>query len=300
MRVSSFIKIVASLVVLALVVATVIVMQRMDVVRSGGEVPAARNKVEGIVPDYRVNEAAIGTLLAKLDVEHIPDITPGLRAYEAACVLLEAGEFIAAEEKLQYVNAYYPSADVAVDARRVIGEMNLDSLFDPAHPKVSEYEVQKGDSFYKIVNAHDMSLDFLMFLNGLHRVDRLYPGQKLKVMPQEFTLRIDLKHSVISLWDAASFVIGYQIRSHSVPQRELDQQTELVAIEGHIEGKRVNGPGSIFRDADKVLVLKSPQIEIRAVGTDEAAAGMALFIDRSDLEELAVLLRPTNSVEIRY
>ncbi len=82
--------------------------------------------------------------------------------------------------------------------------------------------------------------------------------------------------------------------------REIDQQTELVAIEGHLEGKRIKGPGSVFRESDKVLVLKHPQVEVRAVETHNLNEGMSLLVDQSDLEELSVLLRTTNSVEIRY
>ncbi|WP_018969436.1 LysM peptidoglycan-binding domain-containing protein [Rubritalea marina] len=300
MKVTTFIKIVAALAVLVMVGATVMVTQRMVLVNAGTEVAAPRNAVEAIVPDYRVNEAAVERLLSKLDVEHMPDITPGLRAYEAACALLEAGEFIAAEQKLQYVNAYYPSAAVADDARRIIGEMNLDSLFDANNEQIQEYTVQKGDSYYKIVNQHEMSLDFLMFINQLHRVDRLYPGQKLKVMAQEYRMQVDVKRGILSIWDGVSFVKGYSIQSHTLPQREADVSTELLAVEGHLAGKRIKGPGSSYRDSSKVLILNSPQVEVRAVGDDALAAEQTIFMKRADIEELSVLLRSSNSVEIRY
>ncbi len=42
------------------------------------------------------------------------------------------------------------------------------------------YQVQAGDSFYRIAQAHGMTVDELMALNGMTR-PALMPGQRIKV-----------------------------------------------------------------------------------------------------------------------
>ena len=299
MRLSTIIRFFAAISVISVLVITLVIAKR-SLLKGRGQKPPA-NKLEALIPVNEASAEAISALVAKLEVERLPDVTPGERAFEAARELLIKGDYIAAEEKLKYVNTYYPTAMSAPEARRILGEMNMDSLFsDKNVSNLKQYEVQRGDSFFKIIRDNEMNLDLLMFLNDLKRTDRLHPGDVFRVMPLQFRLVIDMPRRVLGIWDGTRYIKGYEIMFSSLPKGGKLQETTLVAIEAQSNEGRVSLPSSNFRSAEKVLILKSPQAEIRPfIGVPEEGV-VGLYLNAEDLEELALLLRAGNSVEIRY
>ncbi len=299
MRLSTIIRFFAAISVISVLVITLIVAKR-SLLNGDGQKPPV-SKLEALIPVNEASEEAISALVAKLEVESLPDVTPGERAFEAARELLVKGDYIAAEEKLKYVNTYYPTAMSAPEARRILGEMNMDSLFSDRNlANLKRYEVQRGDSFYKIIRDNEMNLDLLMFLNDLKRTDRLHPGDVFRVMPLQFRLVIDMPRRVLGIWDGNRYIKGYEIKFSSLPKGGKIQETTLVSIEAQSKDGRVSLPSSSYRSAEKVLVIKRPQAEIRPyVGVPEEGV-VGLYLNAEDLEELALLLRAGNSVEIRY
>ncbi|MFD2276469.1 LysM peptidoglycan-binding domain-containing protein [Rubritalea spongiae] len=262
---------------------------------------APANKLEAVIPAKNHSKEAIESLLAKLEVESIPDVTPGERAFEAARDLLEKGDYVAAEEKLKYVNTYYPTAVSAPEARRILGEMNMDRLFSGKEfAELIDYTVKSGDSFYKIVRDHNTKLDLVMFLNDMQRTDRLHPGDKFKLMELDFRLVIDMRRNVVSLWDGPRYIKGYEIKAAHFPEGKDVAKTSVLAIEAQSGERKVKLLDSDYRSAEKVVVIKSPQVEIRPMKEKVSEDIEALYLDNSDMEEISLLLRTGNSVEIRY
>lgn len=299
MRVSTLIKFIAAVVVLSVLACTIVIARRAFVSEAAQQAPA--NKLEAVIPATNHSQEAIDTLLAKLEVESIPDVTPGERAFEAARDLLVKGDYIAAEEKLKYVNTYYPTAVSAPEARRILGEMNMDRLFaGKDFSKLVDYTVKRGDSFYKIVREHKTKLDLVMFLNGMQRTDRLHPGNRLKLMSLDFRLVVDMQRKVLSLWDGPRYIKGYEIKWANFPLGKGVRKTSVLAVEAQTLEKKVKLPSSEYRGAEKVIVLKSPQVELRPVKSKLPEDIEGLYLEKEDLEEIALLTRAGNSVEIRY
>ena len=297
MRISTIIKFIAAVLVLSVLAGTVVIARRALFPEVAQQAPA--NTLESVIPARLHSEKAIEELLVKLEVESIPDVTPGERAFEAARVLLEKGDYAAAEEKLKYVNTYYPTAVSAPEARRILGEMQMDRLFSDESELV-RYTVKRGDSFYKIVREHNTKLDLLLFLNDMQRADRLHPGDELKLMALDFRLVIDMQRMVVSLWDGSSYIKGYEIKGSRFPEGKGVKATQVLAVEAQTEQGKVSFSNNGYRDAEKVVVLKRPQVELRPYVKGSQRDIEGLDLEKSDMEEIALLLRAGNSVEIRY
>ena len=48
-------------------------------------------------------------------------------------------------------------------------------------PKETTYTVKDGETLYSIASSTKMSVEDLLFLNGIHNPDRIFPGQKLTI-----------------------------------------------------------------------------------------------------------------------
>lgn len=299
MRLFTVIRLICAVAVLSLLACTLIIAKRAFFQKDATAAPV--NKLEALIPVHEASEEAVSMLIEKLEVANLPDVTPGERAFEGARELLMKGDYLAAEEKLKYVNTYYPTAVSAPEARRILGEMNMDRLLlGKDFVKIINYKVKRGDSFFKIVREHKSNLNTLMFLNGLDRIDRLFPGDEFRVMELDYRIVIDTRRQEVSLWDGPRYIKGYAIKAESLPNGSRTRNTEIVAVEAFHSGRRVKLPDSDYFNADKVIALKRPQAEIRPYKgrIDEGLVG--IYLDKMDMEELVLLLRSGNSVEIRY
>ena len=48
-------------------------------------------------------------------------------------------------------------------------------------PRETVHTVKEGETLYSIAATKKMTVEDLLFLNGIHNPDRIFPGQKLKV-----------------------------------------------------------------------------------------------------------------------
>jgi LysM repeat protein len=243
---------------------------------------------------------AIAHVLTNLDAYTEADLNYGEIAFLRAKQSLVEADHSAAKEYLEYVIKYFPATLSAPTARRILGDMNLDALFAPENlARLKQHTVARGDSFYKIVKDNQTNLDLLMYLNDLKRINQIHPGDSFSVMPLHFRLLIDLPNELVSIWNGAEWIKGYEIK-YSNMATEADRKTILVGVEAHSDQGSIQLPNSNFRAADKALLIKSPKAQIRPYSVELGADFVGLGLDAPDVEELALLLRAGNSVEIRY
>lgn len=296
----TIIRLFAAVSVLSIFAGTLVVAKRFVSDDQSGEEPT--NKLEALIPKKASSVKKVSELVDKLVVENIPDVTLGERAFEGARELLKNGDYAAAEEKLKYVNTYYPTAPSAGEARRILGEMNIDRLLTHKHgAKRVNYTVKSGDSFLKIARNHQTNLDLLMMVNGLQRMDKLHPGDKFSLIPLHFRIVVDLRQKLVSLWDGPRYIKSYEIQQSTLPQKSSMAKTSIMMIEARSDqGSRVRFPGKAYRDARKIIVLKNPKIEITSKMNSVEDGFVGVILKSTDVEELVLLLRAGNSVEIQY
>ncbi len=310
MRLQTLIRLVAAIIVLTIVVITLFVISKYFGI-SDGTTPddvVGSDKINKLIPNKPATDdlVVIDSVRRKLSNKNTPKIVLGNPAFEKARSMLQAGEYDNARLKLEEIVVRYPGTPAEREAYRVLGEMRMDDLLEhrPNDGKLI-YTVKHNDSYLKIVGQHDTNLDILMYLNGLTRIDRLQPKDKLVIMPLNLSLRIIPRLNQLFLIDESGEVVKYYepVVDMTMPKKRGDSDLVRTTIENirAYKGKsRVNVTRGDYREASKRIKILNPNIEIISedIKVDESFRG--IILSTADMEELALLLRRSNVVEIRY
>ncbi len=275
------IKVIAAAIVLAVLAATFFLVERL---REESAAPQL-----GVVP-----EIPSGVALVK----------PGEIAFDRARELLATGQFKEAREKLEFLVGVYPSSSRASEARRILGELNLDDLLstEVMEGKVM-YKVKSGDNFTRIAQSHDTTLDCIMHMNGLQRMDKLFPGDELVLLPLNFNIKIDIPRKLLSLYREGRLLKSYELlhaKTREVSgelRSKIGQKIGLLASGGSVSPVKFES----YRNARKVLILDHRGLQLReGTDSDQEEVSRGFFLSGADIEELALLLRVGNEVEVRF
>lgn len=277
----AIIKVLAALVVLAILGAT---YWLVDELRSEATVPQ------------------LETTLA--DDPEGPAVEPGELAFERARELLATGEFEEARENLEFIAGVYPNSERAEEARRILGELNMDEFLSIDEMDGKElYKVQRGDAFLAIARNHETTLDCIMHLNGLQRLDQLYPGDELVILRLNLNVKIDVPRKRLSLMKEGRLLKAYPlVEARTRPGAAGVVHTTVKGKSGYVDGKSVKLTAEEYREAEKVLLLGVQGLQVRAWQKEEAGEEprRGFFVKSADMEELAMLLRVGNEVEVRF
>ncbi len=240
-------------------------------------------------------------LKEKLEQTSLVDLEPGEKAFNRARQLLSTGNFAEGRDKLLYIVNFHPSTRSGDEARRILGEMNLDRIFsleEMANKKV--YKVKSGDSILKIANREKTNLDVMMLLNNLTKFAQIHPGDEFIVMELGFRLEVHTERELLSLWKEDEFIKQYRIQKMDLDEGSGRFRTKIAGKSGYHDGRRYSPNSSKYRTAAKVLGLSGTSLQIRGMTEDDEGGGQVIYLTRSDMEELAMLLRVGNEVVIRY
>jgi LysM repeat protein len=272
------VKVLAALIVLAVLGGTAVMVERL--------------KEESTVPR-----------LQEVKVEG-STVEPDEIAFERAREFLATGQFAEARVKLEFIVTLYPGSPSAAEGRRILGELNLDDLLstEVMDGKVM-YTVKSGDNFTKIALKHETTLDCIMHMNGLQRMDKLYPGNELVLLPLNFNIKIDVPRKRLSLFKEGHILKAYQLLSARTRRDAKGALRSKIGQKMGISNGRSISPvrHESYRVAQKVLILDHQGLQVReVVEADEENSGRGFFLSESDMEELALLLRVGNEVEVRF
>ncbi len=310
MRLQTLIRFVAAIIVLTVVVITLFVIFKYFGI-TNDSIPAnlvGSDEINKLVSKKTTEDdlVVIDSVRRKLSRKNTPEIVLGNPAFEKARSMLKKGEYDDARLKLEEIIVRYPGTPAEREAYRVLGEMRMDDLLEhrPDDGKFI-YTVKRNDSYLKIVGEFDTNLDILMYLNGLTRIDRLRPKDKLVIMPLELSLKIIPHLNQLFLLDENGDVIKYYepVVDMTMPKKrgESDKVTTSVENVRAYKGRsRVNITRGDYRESTKKIKILNPDIEIISedIEVDESFRG--IILTKADMEELALLLRSSNVVEIRY
>ena len=298
MRIWTLIKIIAALTVLGVMAFTALLAYHITVRPLGGVFAK-------IIPDPAdvVSNQHAEAVDQMLDSKEMPDIEPGEKAYQKAIELIATGSIADAREKLETIVNLYPSSSIASEARRIVGEMNLDEILSSDHMEgKSTYLVKPGDAYLSIVTKARTNLDCLMHLNGLTDLGSLHPGDDFIILSLDFRILIEPQRKLLSLWSGGKFIKDYPIVRIESPATLVALRTTLDSRAGFVEGKKLIVGNKGYRQSEKILQLAKSPIQIRPMaGSSEGGAILprGIYLKNSDMEELNLLTRPGNEVEIR-
>lgn len=263
------------------------------------------------------------TKLIRSAATGLPD--PGARRFDAALDLIRQGQHEAGRDALYKLLQQFPESPTCAEAMRIIGEMNLDSLFSPNQMVgKKDYIVQPGDSLALIANKNETTVDTLTRMNGLLGTV-LHPGDHLIVVPLKFDVVVDVsKKSVTLLRNVTSG--KYKFKEYSAfdvrlpPNLRVPADMEIGIKQAVVDGKAVVATDQRYIDAEKWLIGTKAGVSFRTVPVARAlvvsdvpkaqpaglpddpaaepAAETGIFLSREDLEELFALVRKGSKLTI--
>jgi hypothetical protein len=233
----------------------------------------------------------------------VVEVEPEDIAFDRAVEQLALGRYDEAEERLQFVVNFDPGSKAAKEARRILGELHLDRYLSIENMDGKTiHTVRSGDAFLKIAKQYETTIDCMVHLNGLLKLNRLHPGDELVVMPLNFNLRIDLPRKRLGVWKDGRFVTSYEIVDVRLGHSGSGVvRTAVSNKQGFLDGKSYPTTSDSYRAANKILTLKAKGLRI--LGEQEEGSegrGRGIFLKESDMEELVLLTRVGNGVEVRY
>ncbi len=238
------------------------------------------------------------------------DFVPGQREYDRSLELLAMDRKDEAVEKLLFIQNLYSDTENGGEARRILGEINLDEILSIENMSNKLiYTIKPGEGYLNVANNSRTTLDCMMFLNGLLEMSPLHVGDELVVMSLNFKLVVDLAKRRIELFRPDEekkehiFVKDYPIMKLDLASlRRKPIHSKISRKQGEINGEVVRPALSDYRHATKVLGFKAGRffIQMRPVPErDEEDPGRGIFLMNSDMEELSMLIRIGNEVEIK-
>ncbi|MBU6169946.1 MAG: hypothetical protein KGQ87_00455 [Verrucomicrobia bacterium] len=245
-------------------------------------------------------ERASEKLAAVVAAKSVPVIDPGDQFYDAARRLMAEGKHVEAREKLGMIIVNHPLSGRARSARMIVGEMNLDELFSVGRieGKVFHY-MQRGESYEQVAEKCRSNLDCLLSLNPSVDLRRSKEGERLLVLPLDFHFVLEIERKVISAWNGGRFVCEFAVLQ--LVDR-MARQRGGYFIESKVAGSSDLKPRvgtAEYRSATKAIWLARPTLKIQGWDGEGDPPEGAVLLASADMEELFLLTRPGNKMEIR-
>ncbi|MDB4265442.1 hypothetical protein N9891_01690 [bacterium] len=245
-----------------------------------------------------------------IEDHELVDFEPGQHEFNRGLEFIALQRLDEAREKLLFIQNLYPNSANAPEARRILGEINLDEILSIENMDNKEiHTVTPGEGYLRIANNHQTTLDCIMFLNGLTEMGSLHTGDELIVMPLDFKLVVDLAKMRVDLYHRDRekmehvFAKAYPIQSFDFAGlRKGTYQSKISRKLGEIDGRTYQPTHSKYRHALKVLGFKvgGGYYQFRPVpAADAEDPGQGVFLNPADMEELSMLIRVGNEVEVK-
>ncbi len=234
-----------------------------------------------------------------LDSTEMPDIDPGEKTFQKAHELLALGKLDEAREKLTAIVNVFPSSPSAPAARRIVGEMNLDEILSSSHTQGKQtHIVKRGDSLIAIAAKYKTTIDCIIYLNSMMEIRGIQPGDEIIVMPLDFRLLIEPRRKTLSLWENGKFIREYNIlHLGNIPASNKLGRIDSKSAE--LDGKKVPPQAKNYPSAAKIILLAKPALQIRSWDGTGDKPSSAILLRPQDMEEISLLTRVGNEVEIR-
>lgn len=277
-----------------------------------------------------LNEQRVEQELASMKGKDRPRIDPGARRFDAAIDLIRGDSLAPGRDALYALIKQFPESPTCEEARRIIGEINMDQLFSPAYTAgKKEYIVQPGDNLGRIADKHLTNVDFIVRLNGLMSTT-LQPGDRLMVAPVDFNLGIVIGKKQLILFrvvDGQSYPFKfYTAQDVQLPSNmKLPATFEVGTKSAQLDGKAIPSTDPRYLQADKWVPAHRPNATASSFSlrvplppkpepappppsADPNAPAPApvpapppetgIFLARADLEEIYSLLRKGSKIDV--
>ncbi|MDF1812971.1 MAG: LysM peptidoglycan-binding domain-containing protein [Verrucomicrobiales bacterium] len=241
--------------------------------------------------------------IANKDPETKPDL--GRKHYDRALAFIDEGELISARNELQYMLEIYPESPTITEAKRVLGELNLDLIFSKIPmEKKSEYHVKSGDAWSVVARRNKTTFDYIMRANG-KTTTLIYKGEDLLVYDfSDCEAEIDLDAKTLTVKEGGKFIKEYKILDHNLPSHFPSKTSTSISEKvAWFKDGSVNFMSSNYLHSRKWIRTGKMGLFIRQqLDEDEVEEGdtkpYGVMVAKTDMEELFSILRGGSKVSV--
>jgi len=181
------------------------------------------------------------------------------------------------------------------EARLLYGDMLLNALLQPGAEGQQQYEIKRGDNCLKIARQQNCPLDLLLHLNPQLQPSRLALGDRLWILPLNFTVKIRLSTKELCLYKENNFIKAWPLVGNLATTLKAGEHTTVKSESGEVAGRGVSNQSEQFAVANKVIHLANG---LRIEAANPAIAGRGIFMAQADVNELSLLLNTTSKIEV--
>lgn len=229
-----------------------------------------------------------------------PDL--GQRHFDQAVTLLKEGELISARDRLLYLMEYFPESKKFDEAKRIVGEVNLDLLLSNIpQPKKTIHKVRRGEALVTIARRNQTTIDYIMRTNG-KSTSLIYPDEELLVRPLDYRVEIDLQDNRLTVFDGEDFFKEYAILGKNLPPEVGPPISTSVneKVAWHMD-RPVNFTDANYLKCSKWIRTGKIGLFIRERKPDDQegeSRSFGVMVSKSDLEELFTIIRNGSQVNV--
>ncbi len=247
-----------------------------------------------------------------------PPPDPGLKSFDAAVEFIRVEDWVSAKENFAYLMRYYPDSSKYADAKRILGEINVDLLLSNAPiPGKIEHSIRSGDYFSVLEKKYETTIDFILRANS-RTTHFVRVGETLWVMPLHFAMEANLVDRTLTVYKVEEvqsqvaaldggavnageekeevFFKEYQIVDTNLPPTvSIPYSTRITSKPAWLGNKRATFEQPEYHLAQKWLQTSKVGVAIKAAPEDLENATedrkMGILMSESDMSELFTYVR---------
>jgi LysM repeat protein len=231
-----------------------------------------------------------------------PTPDPGIALLEQGKQLIAKGNIDDGKRLLISIFQTFPKSVKADEARRTIGDMNIQDFFSP-QPSADkkEYVVERGDSIAKIAAKTKAAPELIFKANGLEGL-MIQPGQKFIIPSGQFTVQIFMEAKSVELLNHGQFFRWYKSLDFELPPNIKPGQLKVIGKEAWSGGARVSFGERKFIGSSRWVVLSQSGITLYSETSPNTPnvtkPRFGIQLAPEDMEELFALLPKETPVTI--
>jgi LysM repeat protein len=231
-----------------------------------------------------------------------PTPDPGITLLEQGKELIAKGNIEDGKRLLMSIFQSFPKSVKADEARKTVGDMNIQDFFSP-QPSADkkEYVVARGDSIAKIAAKTKAAPELIFKANGLEGL-MIQPGQKFIIPSGQFTIEIFLEAKAVELINHGQFFRWYKALDFQLPPNIKPGQAKVIGKEAWSGGARVSFGERKFVGSSRWVVLSQNGITLYSETAPNTRnvqkPKFGIQLAPEDMEELFALLPKDTLVTI--
>ena len=217
---------------------------------------------------------------------------------EIADIYLKENELQKAQEMCKRLITDYPQASMLKASQQKLWDTNIEMLFSRTVTGDSYvYEVEPGDTLYKIAKKYNTNVDLLMKSNGLEQ-SLIRPGMKLKIIKSVFSIEVSKSQNKLVLKADGNVVKEYPIGigdNNSTPVGQFKIKNRIVSPVWYKTGAIIPAGSAENILGSRWMGLSDPGYGIHGTTTDtkeitrQRTQGCVRMCNK-DVEELFVIV----------